>query len=160
MRQDARTSFHLIFIRASLPNDPDDICDRMIYEGETVIAGSKFYHNFIIDSDNTRLLGCLLHAMRNSNHSVGGMGRIGHGELSIQWASEGVTMEQENDLISDYERFTKESAPVVKDALNDIFSGYREERAEKAAPKKQTKTKIKDSSELDFFGALDGGENL
>lgn len=58
----------------------------MIYNGQNVIAGSKFYHGFILQNISSLEIGALLHSLQqweSSGSTIGGQGRIGHGILKM-----------------------------------------------------------------------------
>jgi len=59
----------------------------MIYNGQTIIAGSIFYHGFILQNVSYLELGALLHSLSQwefNNGTIGGSLRIGHGKLKME----------------------------------------------------------------------------
>lgn len=127
-----------LYTRGAEENNPDAIGDRMIYEGECVKAGAKFYHTMTLEGAVSPLVtGCLLKALRDASKDIGGMGRIGHGELSIEWASEDI--DDADKLIKDYEDFVTSTADAVRETLLGLFGGGTDAPAPK--PKKAAKPK-------------------
>lgn len=144
-----------LYTRSAEANNPDAICDRMIYEGECVRAGAKFYMTLTLDTRDRRVIGCLLKALKDSAGYIGGMSRIGHGELSFMWASDDIDEDDESKLISEYENYVKRSSAVIADALTGLFDKPAPEKAEKPA-KGKGKKKLPES-ELDFFSEVPEG---
>lgn len=133
-----------LYTRACAPNDPDAIEDRMIYEGETVIAGSRFFHKFSVDSDDPTVIGALIHSIVHSRRCVGGMGRIGHGELAFTWCAKGLSQKDMEDLKEKYTSHVKENAAPARDILFDIFGASCEKR--RVSPEKPQKKGAKSRS--------------
>jgi hypothetical protein len=65
---------------------PEGKSNLMIYNGQTVMTGAMFYHGFILQNISRKEVGALLHALQmwdNEGASIGGSGRIGHGQLQM-----------------------------------------------------------------------------
>jgi hypothetical protein len=99
------------------------------------------------------------------------MGRIGHGELHIEWACDGIV--DENALVADYDAFLSASADAIREGLLGLFvektddaddsggakkASKKSKKAAKKADdevKKQAVDALKGAdSGLDFFGAV------
>lgn len=156
-----------LYTRGAEENNPEAIADRMIYEGECVRAGSKFYHTMTLECASPLAAGCLIRALRDASKDIGGMGRIGHGELHIEWACGGIA--DENALVADYDAFLNASADAIRESLLGLFAEKTEGDGEKKATKKSKKAAKKADDEvkrqavetlkrqdkgLDFFGAV------
>lgn len=110
-----------LYTRSCVSNDPDAVSDRMIYEGETVCAGSKFFHKFSIESEDPLVIGCLIHSLLSSSRSIGGMGRIGHGELAFEWSAKDVKIKDLQKFVSLYTSHLTSNIDNIKNILFDIF---------------------------------------
>ena len=152
-----------LYTRGAEENNPEAVADRMIYEGECVRAGAKFYHTMSLETASPLAIGCLIKAIRDASKDIGGMGRIGHGELHIEWACDGIS--DENALVSDYEAFLRFDADNIRASLLGLFEEKTEApaKAEKKSAKKGKKSsdaKAKEDAlnatktENDFFGAV------
>jgi hypothetical protein len=67
-------------------NDGDGKTNLMIYNGQSVIPGSIFYHGFILQNVSPIEVGALLHSLQqweSSGAFIGGQSRIGHGKLKL-----------------------------------------------------------------------------
>ena len=154
-----------LYTRGAEENNPDAIQDRMIYEGECVKAGAKFYHTMSLEQSSPLAIGCLLKALTDASKDIGGMGRIGHGELHIEWACTSIAVGDERSLIDGYTDYLKQNASAVKSALMDLFDepvktdADEKKKPAKRAAKKSTDDKTKQDAlkatqtDLDFFGA-------
>lgn len=148
-----------LYTRGAEENNPEAIADRMIYEGECVRAGAKFYHTITVDSDDPLVIGCLLKALTDASKDIGGMGRIGHGELHIEWFCEDI--ENAQGYIDAYTQYLKASAKAVSDALCQLFGNSEQsedgdKKAAKKASKRPSKKAADDAActEHDAFGEL------
>lgn len=160
-----------LYTRGAEENNPEAIADRMIYEGECVRAGAKFYHTMTLESASPLAVGCLIRALRDASKDIGGMGRIGHGELHIEWACDGIA--DENALVADYDAFLSASADVIREGLLGLFVEKTDDADDSGGAKKATKKSKKAAkkaddevkrqavdalkgadSGLDFFGAV------
>lgn len=143
-----------LYTRGAEENNPDAIADRMIYEGECVRAGAKFYHTMTLEGASPLVIGCLLKALTDASKDIGGMGRIGHGELQIEWACDEIG--DADALIKDYETFVKASAGPVRERLLSLFGEKQAEvKAEKKPAKRGKKAAIEAQATTDdFFSAL------
>lgn len=153
-----------LYTRGAEENNPDAIQDRMIYEGECVKAGAKFYHTMSLETTSPLAIGCLLKALTDASKDIGGMGRIGHGELHIEWACTNIAVGDERTFIDGYSDYLKQNADTVKSALMDLFDEpVKVETEEKKKPAKRSKKATDDKAkqdalnatqtDLDFFGA-------
>lgn len=153
-----------LYTRGAAENNPDAIQDRMIYEGECVKAGAKFYHTMSLESASPLAIGCLLKALTDAAKDIGGMGRIGHGELHIEWACTDIAVGDECTLIDGYSDYLKHNADAVRSALMDLFDEpVKAETEEKKKTAKRSKKATDDKpkpdalnatqTDLDFFGA-------
>lgn len=149
-----------LYTRGAEENNPEAIADRMIYEGECVRAGAKFYHTITVESDEPLVIGCLLKALTDASKDIGGMGRIGHGELHLEWFCDEIDDAQH--YIGMYTQYLRASASAVVDALSQLFGNAEQPDAEDKKPaKKASKKASKKHAELaaaeteqDAFGEL------
>lgn len=151
-----------LYTRGAEENNPDAVADRMIYEGECVRAGAKFYHTMTLETTSPLVIGCLIKALRDASKDIGGMGRIGHGALHIEWTCDGIG--NEDALVSDYEKFLKGAAGVIRESLTSLFEAGpdKTEKPEKPAKKSKKSADQKAKSDaaeatktdLDFFNAV------
>lgn len=101
----------------------------MIYSGQTVIAGSMFYHGFILNNVSQLEIGSLFLALKmwsGLGGTIGGQARIGHGLLNMNYFIEceenEITDEIINKYISDYEDHVIQNKEKCVKWLNDNFS--------------------------------------
>lgn len=155
-----------LYTRGAEENNPESVADRMIYEGECVRAGAKFYHTMTLEAASPLAVGCLIRALRDAAKDIGGMGRIGHGELHIEWACEGI--HDENELVQNYDAYLSISADVIRDSLLGLFAEKSEAPAKAEKPEKKSAKKAKKTADdksksealaatqtdHDFFGAV------
>jgi hypothetical protein len=129
-----------LYTRGAEENNPEAVADRMIYEGECVRAGAKFYHTMTLETASPLAIGCLIRALRDASKDIGGMGRIGHGELHIEWACDGI--DDENELVQNYDAYLSISADAIREGLLSLFTEKAEpaDKPEKKAAKKAKKT--------------------
>jgi hypothetical protein len=153
-----------LYTRGAEENNPDAIQDRMIYEGECVKAGAKFYHTMSLEPSSPLAIGCLLKALTDASKDIGGMGRIGHGELHIEWSCTDIAVGDEREIINGYTDYLKLNADAVKSSLMDLFDepvkvDADEKKKPAKRPKKASDDKVKQDAlnatqtDLDFFGA-------
>jgi hypothetical protein len=65
----------------------------MIYNGQSIIPGSLFYHNLVLYNVSPIEVGAALHCLdlwQNNGGTVGGSARIGHGKLKTDYWVEGL----------------------------------------------------------------------
>lgn len=129
-----------LYTRGAEENNPEAVADRMIYEGECVRAGAKFYHTMTLENASPLVVGCLLKALKDASKDIGGMGRIGHGELHVRWACDEI--DDADALIRDYEAFVMASADVAREHLLGLFGAEKPEKkpVKKSAKKAKTTT--------------------
>lgn len=102
--------------------DVDEDDRRMIYTGECVLRGSRFYSRVYLEDCASRLeVGCLFAALRAADHVIGGSGRCGHGLLDIRYACD-YSADYIDACIDEYRRNTRENAAGVTDMLNELFA--------------------------------------
>lgn len=136
-----------LYTRGAEENNPEAVADRMIYEGECVRAGAKLYHTLTLENSDPLVIGCLLKALTDASKDIGGMGRIGHGELHIEWFCEDIDDAQK--YIESYTQYLKASAPVVSAALVQLFGNSEQLDAEEKKPAKKTAKKAVKKAALD-----------
>lgn len=152
-----------LYTRGAEENNPEAVADRMLYEGECVRAGAKFYHTMTLETASPLVVGCLIRSLRDAAKDIGGMGRIGHGELHIEWASDGV--DDENALAENYDAYLSLSADAVRESLLDLFTEKAEAPAKSEKSKKKAEKKTADDkakvealkathTDDDYFGAV------
>ena len=164
------------YTRGAEENNPEAIADRMIYEGECVRAGAKFYHTLSLENPSRLAIGCLLRALYDASKDIGGMGRIGHGELHMEWHC--AEIDDPGAYIKDYEEYIQKTSAIISERLLGLFDApkakdtpelgvmdeipkeakkSRKKAAEKAdrLVKKEAVKQLKaQNGELDFFGAV------
>lgn len=164
------------YTRGAEENNPEAIADRMIYEGECVRVGAKFYHTLSLENPSRLAIGCLLRALYDASKDIGGMGRIGHGELHMEWHC--AEIDDPYAYIKDYEEYIQKTAAIITERLLGLFDApkakdtpelgvmddtpkeakkSRKKAAEKAdrLVKKEAVKQLKAQNvELDFFGAV------
>ncbi len=95
---------------------------RMIYSGECVLRGSKFYCLVsLADCAGELEIGCLFSALKAADNVIGGCGRAGHGRLDIEYSCE-YTQEYIDSCISKYTDYVRENASEAIDLLNSLFT--------------------------------------
>lgn len=143
-----------LYTRGAEANNPEAIADRMIYAGECVRAGAKFYHTMSLDSPSPLVLGCLLQAISEAAKDIGGMGRIGHGELHIEWYCDDIA--DADKLINDYEEYLKLSSSALKEGLADLFTEKKSSAKKKDKPDTQQKREALEATNTndDYFAEV------
>lgn len=134
----------------------------MIYSGQNVIAGAKFYVPLTLKNISKMELGAFVAAVsdwQESSGTVGGMARIGHGQMHFEFTIEGKDfagkqLESEDlaMLADKYRTYTVENKDAIRVWLDETFP------AKKPKAVKPKRDKAKGDTEqlaLDFFGAVD-----
>ena len=101
---------------------------RMIYSGECVLRGSKFYCRVeLADCAGELEIGCLFSALQASDNVIGGCGRAGHGLLSIEYSCE-YTQEYVDACVEKYLAFVRDNAADAVARLNGLFDPEKTEK--------------------------------
>ena len=100
----------------------------MIYNGQTVVTGSIFYHGFILNSVSRKEVGALVHALnqwQETTGNLGGQGRIGHGKIKlniiIEDSQDFITAQDIPDCIAEYIKHVGENKEKCSEFLNKVF---------------------------------------
>ena len=108
---------------------------RMIYSGECVLRGSKFYCRVeLADCAGELEIGCLFSALQAADNVIGGCGRAGHGLLSIEYSCE-YTQEYVDACVAKYIAFVRDNAADAVARLNGLFDPEKAEKPQKKAKK-------------------------
>jgi hypothetical protein len=115
----------------------------MIYNGQHVIPGAVFYHDFILQNVSRLEVGALAAALsywQAYGGIIGGSSRIGHGKLDMSVYAEGVDFLGENismtELAREYREHTRMNAGRINEWLNEVFPvGGNKSAKDKHAPK-------------------------
>jgi hypothetical protein len=103
--------------------DKEKKINLMIYNGQSVITGAMFLHGFILQNISELEIGSLFHSLKiwdDTNKTIGGFSRIGHGQLKINLISE-FEQNKINELILNYKNHLKENKQNIIDWINDTF---------------------------------------
>lgn len=68
-------------------NSVQEKSNLMIYNGQSIIEGSYFYHDFIMPNSNELELGAVLNSIKywqDNYNTLGGSSRVGHGRLFME----------------------------------------------------------------------------
>jgi len=101
----------------------------MIYNGQTVIPGSMFYHGFIMQNISPIEIGALLHSLHQweaNGAFIGGQSRIGNGKLKLSVFFEDGEDFMGNELdpaecVAKYVNHVKENKDKITKWLDDVF---------------------------------------
>lgn len=100
-----------------------DKSNLMIYNGQTIIKGSLFFHEIILPNVSYNELGAVLFSMSNwQEHGgiIGGKSSIGHGKLKTSII---LNMDIDiNDCIENYKAHVDKTKLAACDWLNDAFA--------------------------------------
>lgn len=119
----------------------------MIYNGQSIIPGSLFYHGFTLYNVSPLEIGALLHALQiwqNTDGVIGGSARIGHGKLKTSFFTEdwitffGETIDHAM-LVQNYITHVEQNKKECVEWLNDTFP---EKEKKKTKEKKQDDKKL------------------
>ena len=141
----------------SSERDEREKSNQMIYAGQSIIAGSVFYHGFILQNVSQLEVGAILNALYawdKFDSAIGGMSRIGHGALRTSFAMEGGEGFFGNELnpaglIIEYQNHCEENRDKIVSWLNNAFP--RKEKIVKE--KKDVKSKKAPVELIDDFQA-------
>lgn len=118
----------------------------MIYAGESIIAGACFYHGFLLRGVSPLEAGALLHAIalwQETDGTLGGQARIGHGQLRLRILSErqtdfyGIEMDA-SELVGAYVEHVERTADEARAWLLEAFAEPKKKGARKSAPETGT----------------------
>jgi len=101
----------------------------MIYNGESVISGSLFYHNLTLYNVSPLEVGAALHSLelwQNTGGIIGGSARIGHGKLKTNYWIDGLmdwfgSEKDPGELVKDYISHVSRNADNFKSWLKKAF---------------------------------------
>lgn len=107
----------------------DEKTNLMIYNGQSVIPGSVFYHGFIMQNISPLEVGAVLHCLQlweAGGGYIGGQSRIGHGKLKMSIFFEGGEDFMGNELnpadcVKMYVDHIHNNADKIAQWLNDAF---------------------------------------
>lgn len=101
---------------------------RMIYSGECVLRGAKFYCRVeLADCAGELEVGCLFSALQAADNVIGGCGRAGHGLLSIEYSCE-YTQGYVDACVAKYIAFVRDNAADAVARLNGLFDPEKTEK--------------------------------
>lgn len=88
--------------------------EQMIYEGEVLIAGTKFNQIVILDTEHYREIGCFMKVLQlfNEKSYIGGVSRVGHGHVKFD-----VDFTKYEKYIKEYEDYLQENKEEIKSFL-------------------------------------------
>lgn len=95
----------------------------MIYNGQSIVAGSLFYINLVVNNANELEIGSLLHAMSNWNGMIGGQGSRGHGKCRLSIINCNIDIDRCVDL---YTAHVDKNKDGIKAWLFDTFPVKKE----------------------------------
>ena len=124
-------------------DNEEDNDNLMIYNGQYLIPGSMFLIQFHLINCSDIELGALLNALQcyyNSGCIIGGMGRIGHGSINIEFIDDDYNY---SDLIAEYRNHNEKNSTVIENWFNETFPFVKKEVKEKTK-KSKTETKKKE----------------
>jgi len=100
----------------------------MIYNGQSVVPGTLFYHGFILNGVSKLELGALLHSLQcwSLSPTIGGSARIGHGQLELSVYTENSEdffgeKVDETDCVLEYVKHVQEYKDDVVAWLDETF---------------------------------------
>jgi len=96
----------------------------MIFNGQTIVAGSMFYIGFVLNNVSDLELGALFHSLSRWNGFIGGQGSRGHGRCKIS-----LIKSDELDvsaLVSAYKEHIMSKKEEIKSWLFDAFASKKD----------------------------------
>jgi CRISPR/Cas system CSM-associated protein Csm3 (group 7 of RAMP superfamily) len=96
----------------------------MIFNGQTIVAGSMFYLGFVLNNVSDLELGALFHSLSRWNGFIGGQGSRGHGRCKIS-----LIKSDELDipsLVSAYKEHIMSKKEEIKSWLFDAFASKKD----------------------------------
>jgi CRISPR/Cas system CSM-associated protein Csm3 (group 7 of RAMP superfamily) len=103
----------------------------MIFNGQTIVAGTLFYLGFVLNNVSDLELGALFHSLSRWNCFIGGQGSRGHGRCKIS-----IIKSDEMDipgLVEAYKAHIMSKKEEIKAWLTEAFPTGREEKLAKKA---------------------------
>jgi hypothetical protein len=99
----------------------------MIFNGQSIIAGSMFYVGFILNNVSDLELGALFHSLTRWNGFIGGQGSRGHGRCKLSLLdSDGLDVA---GLTAAYKEYVMSKKEEIKTWLFDAFSSKKKKEA-------------------------------
>jgi len=123
-------------------DDKKEKSNQMIYNGESIVQGSIFMQKVILNNVDELDVGCFLHSVflwQKSGGIVGGLSRIGHGELKTSVHIEGVDPIDYDGLVNNYIEHMNDNKDECVEFLNTCFPKAIDKKA--MAKKKSVKKK-------------------
>lgn len=125
--------------KSIIRNDETDT-NLMIYNGQTLIPGTKFLIQFhLINCDDIEL-GALLNALQcyiDEGCNIGGMSRIGHGRIGLEFLDDEYDYQY---LIDQYREYIQINSYAIENWFNETFPFVKKEP--KVLKEKISKKKI------------------
>jgi hypothetical protein len=140
--------------------DETDINDNlMIYNGQCIVPGSMFLIQLHLINCNDLELGALLNALQcyiDNGCNMGGMTRIGHGRIGLEFVDDEYNYEE---LIQMYRNHVETNSIAIENWLNETFPFVKKEvkefkKATKKEPKKdkvEIEHEVEEQSQLNLF---------
>jgi hypothetical protein len=95
----------------------------MIFNGQTIVAGSMFYLGFVLNNVSDLELGALFHSLSRWNGFIGGQGSRGHGRCKISYITSDIL--EIAPLISAYKEHVIGKREEIKAWLAEAFPSKR-----------------------------------
>jgi CRISPR/Cas system CSM-associated protein Csm3 (group 7 of RAMP superfamily) len=96
----------------------------MIFNGQTIVAGSMFYLGFVLNNVSDLELGALFHSLSMWNGFIGGQGSRGHGRCKIFLIASDVL--EVAPLIVAYKEHIMSKKEEIKSWLFDSFASKKD----------------------------------
>jgi hypothetical protein len=149
----------------AIPDDFDEDAkkgksNRMIYGGQNVISGAVFYTYFQLKNVSHLEVGALVAALKDwsaNDGTIGGMGRIGHGQMSIGVYLDDAATDWFGDRLdldtceAAYREHTHKYADKIAEWLNNAFPAKKPKEVKPVSKKKPTAV----TEQVDFFDRED-----
>jgi hypothetical protein len=103
----------------------------MIFNGQTIVAGTLFYLGFVLNNVSDLELGALFHSLERWNGFLGGQGSRGHGRCKISLVESDTPNAKE--LVGAYKEHITSKREEIKAWLSEAFPTGREEKLAKKA---------------------------
>jgi hypothetical protein len=100
----------------------------MIFNGQTIVAGSMFYLGFVLNNVSDLELGALFHSLSRWNGFIGGQGSRGHGRCKISLIGDGIDIAT---LVDAYKEHIMSKKEEIKAWLFDAFASNKEKKTKK-----------------------------
>ena len=105
----------------------------MIFNGQTIVAGSMFYIGFVLNNVSELELGALFHSLSKWNGFIGGQGSRGHGRCKVSLISSDVL--DVPDIIMAYKDHIMSKKEEIKAWLFETFPSKKIKKEEANAEK-------------------------